>query len=327
MIHCIRTNSADEEFIKLVRGLDEELKIRDGDDHSFYAQFNKTDMIKYVILAYENESPVGCGAIKEYTSDTMEVKRMFVLPEKRKKGIATLILKQLELWASDLKYGKCILETGKKQPEAIELYKRNHYTVIPNYGQYENVEDSICFEKILEYNRTSRDTIYYKLLDEHDIENYALLRTECLGQFPDNFGTLLHEEIERDYPFTATLQNSDDSNFMWGAFSEQNELIGICGFRAEQRKKTNHRGDLVQLYVTPAYKGMGIGKQLVYQTIRKAFENQHIEQIILGVLEHNSNAIRIYKELGFREYGKLENYFKTEQNSFTQCFMYLNKGR
>jgi len=327
MIHCIRTNSTDEEFVKLVRGLDEELSIRDGEDHSFYAQFNKVDMIKYVIVAYENESPVGCGAIKEYDADTMEIKRMFVPLENRKKGIATLILKQLELWASELMYGKCILETGKKQPEAIELYKRNHYTVIPNYGQYENVEDSVCFEKHLDDKQTISDTIYYRLLNEHDIENYILLRTECLGQFPDNFGTLLHEEIERKFPFTAILQNSDDNKFMWGAFSAPNTLIGICGFRAEQREKTNHRGDLVQLYVTPAYKGMGIGKQLVYQTIRKAFENQHIEQIILGVVEHNSNAIRIYTELGFRQYGKLENYFKTEQNSYTQCFMYLNKSR
>ncbi len=149
MVKIIRTNSGDKDFQQLVKLLDAELSIRDGDDHSFYAQFNKIDMIKHAIVAYENDNPVGCGAIKEFDSDTMEVKRMFVPVEKRGKGIATLILGELEKWASELKYKKCILETGLKQPEAIQLYQKNKYMIIPNYGQYENVENSICFEKAL----------------------------------------------------------------------------------------------------------------------------------------------------------------------------------
>ena len=68
---------------------------------------------------------------------------------KRGEGIATIILKELEVWAAELHYEKCRLETGKKQPEAIELYKKNGYKVIPNYGQYEGVENSVCFEKSL----------------------------------------------------------------------------------------------------------------------------------------------------------------------------------
>ncbi|MGF1638027.1 MAG: GNAT family N-acetyltransferase [Cyclobacteriaceae bacterium] len=149
MVKIIRTNSGDKDFQQLVKLLDAELSIRDGDDHSFYAQFNKIDMIKHAIVAYENDNPVGCGAIKEFDSDTMEVKRMFVPVEKRGKGIATLILGELEKWASELKYKKCILETGLKQPEAIQLYQKNKYMIIPNYGQYENVENSVCFEKAL----------------------------------------------------------------------------------------------------------------------------------------------------------------------------------
>jgi putative acetyltransferase len=149
MINCIRTDSENEDFQKLVDELNADLGIRDGEDHSFYDQFNKIDNIKYVIVTYDNEIPVGCGAIKEYSGDAMEVKRMFVLLNRRGQGIATTILKELELWAIELNYIKCLLETGKKQPEAIALYKKNGYTVIPNYGQYENVENSVCFEKIL----------------------------------------------------------------------------------------------------------------------------------------------------------------------------------
>ncbi|MFA5047121.1 MAG: GNAT family N-acetyltransferase, partial [Paludibacter sp.] len=113
------------------------------------AQFNKTDKIKQVIVAYLLDKPVGCGAIKVYSGDTMEVKRMFVQPAERGKGIASGILAELESWSRELGYKKCILETGQKQPEAIRMYKKNKYSVIPNYGQYENIENSICFEKEL----------------------------------------------------------------------------------------------------------------------------------------------------------------------------------
>ena len=149
MIRTIRTTSEHEDFIHLVRHLDADLAERDGKDHSFYAQFNKLDKIKHVVVAYDNDEPVGCGAIKEYAPDTMEIKRMYTAPESRGKGIASNILRELEKWASELSYERCILETGKKQPEAIGLYKKSGYTIIPNYGQYAGIENSLCFEKPL----------------------------------------------------------------------------------------------------------------------------------------------------------------------------------
>jgi putative acetyltransferase len=147
MIEITRTNSGNKDFISLVKLLDAELAERDGDDHPFYAQFNKIDDIKYAVVAYEDVKPVSCGAIKEYGSNTMEVKRMYTLPEFRRKGIATKVLLELEKWTNKLGYEKCILETGKKQPEAIALYKKNGYKLIPNFGQYAGVETSVCFEK------------------------------------------------------------------------------------------------------------------------------------------------------------------------------------
>jgi len=147
MISILRTNSDNNDFIKLVKLLDADLAERDGQEHSFYAQFNTIDKIKYVVLAYENEKLLGCGAIKEFRANTMEIKRMYVSPESRKRGIASKILSELENWVSELSYAKCILETGKRQPEAIGLYKKNGYTLIPNYGQYAGMENSLCFEK------------------------------------------------------------------------------------------------------------------------------------------------------------------------------------
>ena len=149
MIKLIRTDSDNHDFRELVKSLDLELSNVDGEDHSFYSQFNKIDKIKHVVLAYENGKPVGCGAIKEYSADTMEVKRMYVSPENRGNRIATKILSELENWTSELSFTKCVLETGKRQPEAIGLYKMNGYKLIPNYGQYYGVENSLCFEKEL----------------------------------------------------------------------------------------------------------------------------------------------------------------------------------
>lgn len=147
MIKTIRTDSDNQDFIQLVKYLDADLAVRDGKDHLFYSQFNKIDKIKYVVVAYENNKPMGCGAIKEYTLHTMEIKRMYTSPESRGKGIATQVLTELEIWATEMSYEKCILETGKRQPEAIKLYKKNGYRLIPNYGQYTEIENSLCFEK------------------------------------------------------------------------------------------------------------------------------------------------------------------------------------
>jgi GNAT superfamily N-acetyltransferase len=149
MRHLLRTDSANTDFQQLVALLDADLRVRDGEDHAFYAQYNKSDAIKHVVVAYADEQPVGCGAIKYYEDGTMEVKRMYTSEGSRGKGIASVILTELETWAAQLGYSKCILETGLQQPEAIALYKKCNYSIIPNYGQYAGVENSVCFEKQL----------------------------------------------------------------------------------------------------------------------------------------------------------------------------------
>jgi len=149
MTNVIRTNSDNTDFRALVALLDADLQIRDGDEHSFYAQFNRVDKIRHVVVAYENDEAVGCGAIKEYAEDVAEIKRMFVQTERRGRGIAGKILADLETWANELGFSECVLETGLKQPEAIALYRKSGYEMIPNYGQYIGVENSVCMKKII----------------------------------------------------------------------------------------------------------------------------------------------------------------------------------
>ncbi len=147
MQKIIRTTAANEDFRKLVAQLDHYLAVIDGNEHSFYDQYNKIETLNQVIVIYENDSAVACGAIKEFESDSMEVKRMFTDPAYRGKGLARKVLTELEKWAAELGYRKCVLETGKRMKDAIELYSRSNYQVIPNYGQYIGIDNSVCFEK------------------------------------------------------------------------------------------------------------------------------------------------------------------------------------
>lgn len=149
MIRIIHTDSFHPDFISLVRGLDAELAERDGDDNVFYSQYNGIASLNNVVLAFADGQAVGCGAIKDFGDTAMEVKRMFVLPEYRGRGIASIVLSELEQRAAELGYGKCVLETGLRQPEAISLYHKSGYKPITNYGPYKGVENSRCFEKVV----------------------------------------------------------------------------------------------------------------------------------------------------------------------------------
>lgn len=149
MIELVRADQKSGEFLELVALLDAELRVRDGDDHDFYAQFNKTVGLAGVVVAMDEDIAVGCGAFRKYDDTTAEIKRMYVRDEYRGKRIATDILAELERWASESGFTQCILETGQKQPEAIALYRREGYEQIENYGQYADVYNSVCMKKIL----------------------------------------------------------------------------------------------------------------------------------------------------------------------------------
>ena len=149
MNKIIRTNSSTPAFISLVQLLDAELAERDGADHSFYHQYNGIQLLQHVVVLFHEDIPIGCGAFKQIEADTVEVKRMYILPDHRSKGLATKVLTALEEWAKEEGFITSVLETGKRQPEAIALYQKNGYVNIPNYGQYIGIENSVCFEKRL----------------------------------------------------------------------------------------------------------------------------------------------------------------------------------
>ena len=149
MTKLIRTDSSNTDFQALVTLLDQDLRIRDGADHAFYAQFNQIDRIQHAVVAYVDDEAVGGGAFKPFADSAVEIKRMYVRPALRGQGIAQKVLAELETWARELNNTDCVLETGQKQPEAIRLYQRAGYKIIPNYGQYVGVANSVCMNKAI----------------------------------------------------------------------------------------------------------------------------------------------------------------------------------
>lgn len=147
-VSILRTDSKNQDFIDLVKDLDYYLALKDGEEHTFYAQYNAITNLDHCIVLYENEIPAGCGAIKPFDANTAEVKRMFVDTQFRKKGYGDTVLNELEKWAKELGFDYTILETGKRQTEAVRMYDKT-YEIIPNYGQYIGVENSVCFRKKL----------------------------------------------------------------------------------------------------------------------------------------------------------------------------------
>lgn len=150
MITLQRTDAANAHFRELIKLLDLDLQLSDGEEHVFFTQFNGTDKIRNVVVAYHGDAAVGCGAFREFKEGTAEIKRMFVREEYRQKGIGKMLLRELEDWVSEMSYYRCILETGRNRPAAMAFYQLNNYREIPNFGPYEGIANSICYEKVFE---------------------------------------------------------------------------------------------------------------------------------------------------------------------------------
>lgn len=148
-MEIVMTDSQNVDFIKLIELLDEDLVGRYGDLQKKYKQHNKIDFIKDVVVIYKNGEPVACGAFKEFESNSVEMKRIFVKKENRRQGLSRIVMGKLEEIAKSKGYECVVLETGLKQYESISLYKSLGYKLIANYGPYTGNTNSICMKKLL----------------------------------------------------------------------------------------------------------------------------------------------------------------------------------
>lgn len=147
MLHIIRTTSDNPDFQNLTSELDDELCRIYNTNKEDYEEYNRITGLPTVVLAYENDVAIACGCFKHVDEERIELKRMFVAPEFRGKGIASIMVAELEKWGKELGYGTIILETGKGQPEAVALYRKLGYTDIPHFGEFPEESRSVCLGK------------------------------------------------------------------------------------------------------------------------------------------------------------------------------------
>lgn len=123
-----------------------------AEDHEYASQVTAADFAEpsgAFLVARLDETPAGCGGVRRYIEGVAELKRMYVAPEARRRGVARALLRALEDAARRLGYERLRLETGLRQPEAMALYEAAGYEVIDSYGYYKDSPLSVCYEKPL----------------------------------------------------------------------------------------------------------------------------------------------------------------------------------
>lgn len=145
-IRIQQVQNENKDFILLCEELDEYLNQAIGGEcrREKYKKFNYLDTMDYVVIAYDGEEAVGCGALRKYSEEEIEVKRVFVQEKYRGKHIGNMILKHLVLQAKAMGFQRMLLETGEFLQASIHLYSKYGFEKIENYGAYKDMEESLC---------------------------------------------------------------------------------------------------------------------------------------------------------------------------------------
>lgn len=166
-------------------------------------------------------------------------------------------------------------------------------------------------------------SIVYRKLQASDSDAYRKIRLESLEMFPSAFGASAIDEAKLPkLRFQMFIEQQLPDKFMIGAF-DNNQLIGISGFIREEQTRSNHRGIVIQMYVKQIYAGKKVGHSLLKTLIDNAFALEGLEILTLGVIANNKPAIAVYEQLGFKDYGFLDNFYKEAGKYDAHRFMVL----
>ena len=146
-----QTNGTDKDFVALCHELDAYLNhiVGGEENRAQYVPYNSLDDIQDVFVIYDGDRAVGCAGLKQYDDECAEVKRVFICAEYRGRGLSKELMKRLEQTARKKGYSCLILESGEILVEAMALYRMLGYKVIPNYGPYKDMAESVCMKKEL----------------------------------------------------------------------------------------------------------------------------------------------------------------------------------
>lgn len=151
LIEFKRTDGKNKDFVENCRLLDMDLDRRVGKKikREKYEKYNQLDEIQEAIVVYNDNKAVGGGAIRRYNNEDIELKRVFVHTKYQGQGIGTKLVSLLIEWDAELGYKRIILETGELLEESCYVYKKLGFKVIPNYGPYVDMPESLCMARDL----------------------------------------------------------------------------------------------------------------------------------------------------------------------------------
>lgn len=148
MINIQPVSAKSTDLRDLIRALDDDLLLRYPSEQIYRLNLDDPQLQDVVfVVAYLNQQPVGCGAIRKLDEQYTELKRFFVHSAYRRQGIAGALLNELEQHAKQTGFTAIRLETGAAQPEALAFYEQNGYIAIERFGEYTDDESSLCYEK------------------------------------------------------------------------------------------------------------------------------------------------------------------------------------
>lgn len=165
-------------------------------------------------------------------------------------------------------------------------------------------------------------------LRPEDMDAFWTLRLEALRGYPEAFGSSYEEELHkstqsREKRYLESMISPGSIHFIVGAFDDD-RLVGMVGFRQEDRIKTRHKGMVWGMYVSAEYHHQGIGKALFMELLDQAREMDWLELIQLWVVTNNEAAVRLYKLFGFSIFGEEGHALKIGRQYYDEYMMVLN---
>lgn len=160
-----------------------------------------------------------------------------------------------------------------------------------------------------------------RLLTTEDAANYWTLRQEALQQDPDSFGETYDEAMRYENPVERIEKMiAKDHEHIFGAFIE-GTLLGVAILSMDTALKTQHRGYIGSVYVSPEARGNGAGAAIIEAIIRWSRAHAQLQKLDLGVFTNNEPAFELYKKLGFELVGVDKKAVQQEDGQFVDEYL------
>ena len=301
-----RTHKDDPRFLSLVSMLDQDLAGRYDDGNVAYAPFNALQKISAVVVAMVDGEPAGCGAFKPFDDHSVEVKRVFVKPAFRGRGLSKAVMDELEKWAAETGCSQAVLETGTNQQEAMSLYEGIGYRRIDNFEPYVGMKESVCYQKTLIPVNSGADT-YCTIRPYQSGDLSGCVQLLMAAYNGDPWRNHWTEETATRY-----LQDfAQYKGFLGWVTLDNGQLTGAL-FGRRKVWWTNDELFVDELFVHPDHQGKGHGKRLL-----QAAEDYCIQTGLAGVTlltDRNMPAMAFYKQNGYETAGHVTFLYKVVQS-------------